>query len=541
MGKKGPCCHCGVANTPLWRNGPPDKPVLCNACGSRWRTKGSLVNYTPLHARVDRDDYEDHRDMKMKSISLKKRDEKLNKRKLNFESRLPMDGEFTPNYNQGYLKSIDEDTSNRSSSGSAISNESCAQFSSADASELTGPAQSIARDALIPSWKRTCISRPKQSSVRKLTKDLYAILNEQGSQFSASSEEDLLYESEAPMVSVEIGHGSVLIRHPSSMARDEESEASSLSVENKLYRADESYSNAASLSVNNSFSRVKEVRKLNGQVMQMEHLKRDKFNHEKIQVLCNHLSTLSNTDLTEIVNSDVFRSYLTDAEQQDLLKYLPSVDSCAGFDSLESIFASSHFKENLSSFQKLLEDGMLDTSFPGVQTEDLKVLKRLVLSNSSKCKWLEHYYNLKNKVAEERTEERISRSGAKSCFAGTLTSGKRLCYNNDNIFGPEAKCTMKSPKRVTLKVDYKRKGSIQNDMSYFTPTSRNVFALPNDGGSLMFDSMHHEDEYSDQDLLLDIPSNGFSPEAELLCPSSGFASHQASASSSSIHPSNMRT
>ncbi|XP_074264744.1 GATA transcription factor 27-like [Silene latifolia] len=527
MGKKGPCCHCGVASTPLWRNGPPDKPVLCNACGSRWRTKGSLVNYTPLHSRVDRDDYEDHRDMKMKSISLKKKDEKLNKRKLNFENRLPMDREFTPNYNQGYLKSIDEDTSNRSSSGSAISNESCAQFSSADASELTGPAQSIVRDALIPSWKRTCLSRPKQSSVRKLTKDLYAILNEQGSQFSASSEEDLLYESEAPMVSVEIGHGSVLIRHPSSMARDEESEASSLSVENKLCRADESYSNAASLSVNNSFSRVKEVRKLNGQVMQVEHLKRDKYNHEQFLVLCNQLSTLSNTDLTGIVNFNVFRGYLTDAEQQDLLKYLPSVDSCAGFDSLESVFTSTHFKENLSSFQQLLEDGMLDTSFPGVQTEDLKVLKRLALSNLSKCKWLEHYNNLKNKVAEDCTEQRINKFGAKSCFAGTLTS--------------ESKYTMKSPKRVPLKVDYKRKGSIQNDMSYFTPTSRNIFALPNDGSSLMFDSMHHEDEYSDQDLLLDIPSNGFSPEAELLCPSSGFTSHQPSASSSSIHPSNMHT
>ncbi|KAI3813917.1 hypothetical protein L1987_18652 [Smallanthus sonchifolius] len=36
--------------TPLWRNGPPDKPVLCNACWPRLRTKGSLVNYTPLHA-----------------------------------------------------------------------------------------------------------------------------------------------------------------------------------------------------------------------------------------------------------------------------------------------------------------------------------------------------------------------------------------------------------------------------------------------------------------------------------------------------------
>ncbi len=36
--------------TPLWRNGPPEKPVLCNACGSRWRTKGTLLNYMPMHS-----------------------------------------------------------------------------------------------------------------------------------------------------------------------------------------------------------------------------------------------------------------------------------------------------------------------------------------------------------------------------------------------------------------------------------------------------------------------------------------------------------
>lgn len=134
---------------------------------------------------------------------------------------------------------------------------------------------------MIPSWKRSCVTRLKQSSVEKLTKDLYTIFHEQASKFSGSSEEDLLYENEAPMVSVEIGHGSVLIRHPSSMAKEEESEASSLSVDNKLCRAGESYSNAASLmslndsySVNTSFFLVEEVRKLNGPIIQPEHFKR---------------------------------------------------------------------------------------------------------------------------------------------------------------------------------------------------------------------------------------------------------------------------
>ncbi|GLT96915.1 hypothetical protein SLE2022_145060 [Rubroshorea leprosula] len=54
MKKQGPCRHCGVESTPLWRNGPPDKPVLCNACGSRYRLRKSLDNYTPRNAQAIR-------------------------------------------------------------------------------------------------------------------------------------------------------------------------------------------------------------------------------------------------------------------------------------------------------------------------------------------------------------------------------------------------------------------------------------------------------------------------------------------------------
>lgn len=117
---------------------------------------------------------------------------------------------------------------------------------------FTGPAQSIVWDTMVPSRKRTCVNRTKPSPVEKLTKDLYTIWHEQQSScFSGSSEEDLLFESETPMVSVEIGHGSVLIRHPSSIARDEESEASSLSVENKQYSTSEAYSQTVTVPVHN--------------------------------------------------------------------------------------------------------------------------------------------------------------------------------------------------------------------------------------------------------------------------------------------------
>lgn len=115
-----------------------------------------------------------------------------------------------------------------------------------------GPAQSIIWDTMVPSRKRTCVNHPKQSSVEKLTKDLYTILHEQQSYLSGSSEEDLLIDSDTPMVSVEIGHGSVLIRHPSTIAREEESEASSLSVDNKHHSISEAYSQFSSLPVQTS-------------------------------------------------------------------------------------------------------------------------------------------------------------------------------------------------------------------------------------------------------------------------------------------------
>lgn len=126
-----------ATGTPLWRNGPPEKPVLCNACGSRWRTKGTLANYTPLHARTETDACGDQRVSRVKSISNKKREVTLLKQNNNHDNVLS--GGFASDYNQGGQIFLDEDVSNRSSSGSAISNsESCAQYGVMDACDLTG-------------------------------------------------------------------------------------------------------------------------------------------------------------------------------------------------------------------------------------------------------------------------------------------------------------------------------------------------------------------------------------------------------------------
>lgn len=87
---------------------------------------------------------------------------------------------------------------------------------------------------------------------------------------------------------------------------------------------------------------------------------------------------------------------------------------------------------------------------------------------------------------------------------------------------------------MIVKPSYENKELIDNDSSCFSP--RSLFALPTEGSSLMLDSFNFVEENSDQDLLLDVPSNGSFPQAELLHPSLSFDGQQASTSSSSIYP-----
>ncbi|XP_074576760.1 GATA transcription factor 26-like [Curcuma longa] len=239
MGKQGPCCHCGVTSTPLWRNGPPEKPVLCNACGSRWRTKGSLINYIPLHAREDFD-ADELKAPKIGSVTFKPKEQKLHNNK---QSPCKLESECDMQFwDQNFCKFVEGDTSNRSSSGSAISgSESCLYFGNDDASKVTGSVQSNVCDSLVPSTKRSVVAHPKLS-VEKLTKELCSIWHEeQASNQSRTSEDDLLYSSSTPLGSTEIGYGSVLIKTTSSKSIEEESEASSFPVD-KSYITNEALS-----------------------------------------------------------------------------------------------------------------------------------------------------------------------------------------------------------------------------------------------------------------------------------------------------------
>ncbi|EFH41398.1 zinc finger family protein [Arabidopsis lyrata subsp. lyrata] len=474
MGKQGPCYHCGVTSTPLWRNGPPEKPVLCNACGSRWRTKGSLVNYTPLHARAEGDEIEieDHRAQRVmiKGMSLNK---KILKRK-------PYQENFTVKranleFHTGFKRKVlDEEASNRSSSGSVVSNsESCAQ--------------SNAWDATFPCKRRTCVGRPKAaSSVEKLTKDLYTILQEQQSScLSGTSEEDLLFESETPML---LGHGSVLMRDPHPGAREEESEASSLLVESS------------------KSSSVHSV-KFGGKAIKQEQLKRSKS-----QVLGRHSSLLCSIDLKDVFNFDEFIEKFTEEEQQKLMKLLPQVDSVDRPDSLRSMFESSQFKENLSLFQQLVADGVFETTSSyssGSKLEDIKTLAKLALSDPYKSHLLESYYMLKEQ--KKRTEDSVTTTSKVSNLSpsknNSLVTIERPCESLNQNFS-ETRDVMRSPKEV-MKIRSKHietKEILENSVSSFKPMSC--------GGPLVFS--YEDNDISDQDLLLDVPSNGSFPQAELL-------------------------
>ncbi|KAG9151152.1 hypothetical protein Leryth_002724 [Lithospermum erythrorhizon] len=474
----------------------------------------------------------------MKNVSTKNRDEKILKRKQNNDGAGTRS--FISDYNNGSNKVLDEDTSNRSSSGSAISNsESCAQLNNADASDFTGPSQSTVWDSMVPSRKRACVSCPKPSSVEKLTKDLYTILHEQPfSYLSGSSEEDLIFESDKSMVSVEIGHGSVLIRHPNSVAREEESEASSLSIDYKQLPANEAYSCLTTLPVHGNdkgFNLLnigtKKIKKPGGPEFHKEEMKRNKDQLEKFQFLGHHNSPLCFLDLKGIISHDEFVSQLTNDEQQQLLKYLPSIDHSAPPHSLKGIFESTSFKESISAFQKLLAEGVFDNTFSGASSENCRTLQRLVLCNLTRSKWVEKYTSLEDVKCENGSSP--SNTVGTNAVASAHSVNVKIPQDGQYSKYSGANTIVKIPKRKMMKTGTGTKELADDDDGTFL-SPRSLFASPPENSSLVLDSLQYTDESSDQELLLDIPSNSSFPQAELFIQSSSFVP-QARTDSSSVY------
>ncbi|KAF5175612.1 Gata transcription factor, partial [Thalictrum thalictroides] len=253
--------------TPLWRNGPPEKPVLCNACGSRWRTKGTLAKYAPIHSRAfappDFGDSKQSRQDKLppstksKSWYVKVHNESTTEDEQSSAEYYPCSTYF------------EDDSSNKSSSGSAISvSESCVQLGSTDGNEISGPFQSSFYDFQIPSRKRTRMRRHSVSPVEKLRQDLVTILQKQDSSYySDFSEEVLLFEREDLSFSSEIGHGSVLLKPPVS-SKEEESEASSHIIGNRVSCLNDPYMGVSCCSGQSHNNEVSSSQSVKAQVIQ---------------------------------------------------------------------------------------------------------------------------------------------------------------------------------------------------------------------------------------------------------------------------------
>ncbi|KAG5514628.1 hypothetical protein RHGRI_035881 [Rhododendron griersonianum] len=189
---------------------------------------------------------------KVRGISINNKETEVLKRKQNHKVRNnAVVGGVDPEYTHGFRKGLDEDTSNRSSSGFAIANsDSCVLFGSAYASDLTDCFHSLGDFFGSPSSEHPQVLSVPLVNLTNLSSDacinvIYTFADPSHSvvwdtmrwsfHISVSYEEDFLFASYASMVSFEIGPGSILIRFPSSIAREQESEANSLSVENERH------------------------------------------------------------------------------------------------------------------------------------------------------------------------------------------------------------------------------------------------------------------------------------------------------------------
>ncbi|KAM7250799.1 hypothetical protein ACFE04_022682 [Oxalis oulophora] len=154
--KTGPCYHCGTYSSPMWRNGPIEKSVLCNACGIRYKKGRPLENYVPKN--------ELPRKRCVTSIA--------SNGKITSRTQRPNDSTSSNNVSLN--------------TNSAISSHESKICSKVEAEELTdgdSGLKEVGSWALnIPSKKRsTCVMFSEYEHIRHLRRDLYNILVKQDS------------------------------------------------------------------------------------------------------------------------------------------------------------------------------------------------------------------------------------------------------------------------------------------------------------------------------------------------------------------------
>uniref|UniRef100_A0A0C9RVD6 TSA: Wollemia nobilis Ref_Wollemi_Transcript_11123_2146 transcribed RNA sequence n=1 Tax=Wollemia nobilis TaxID=56998 RepID=A0A0C9RVD6_9CONI len=572
MGKQGPCYHCGISTTPLWRNGPPDKPVLCNACGSRWRTKGTLANYMPMHSGgCGANESLDYKWPRGKKVSQKFKEQNLHKIKEPCD--VHHEAEFgVPKSNQQYGKVIDEDGSTRSSSVSGISySEGCIHYGGVLENYSSVAVQPSVWDPQVPSKKRTCRFRQRPSSLEKLTRSMQNISQEQeSSSLSSSSEENMLYECKVPLVADEMGLGSVFVRQPRSSKVDEESEASSLLIEKKGYNTfdvlTQAYSGAMAgpVEIRTDNIVVPERWKEIAELSQEQSTKC--IEHEEVleRLLQTFHSQLRSIKLKDVLNFDTFKGQLKEEEQRQLMKYLSSVDDSSSLESLECMFSSAQFEVALSNFQHLLSEGMFGAYGSKFSYQLCQFFQQLlVVTDLTNSKWMERYLDLqrykprgcckfsKKLQSKEAAKPRdfclipssiskSNKSGTCKAFTnfsgqlpGQVIAGSEICTKIPESLpriGPKTVHPFTPPSSKSnsegMYHDSIDTGSTSKEASgfakgmtsspYFGPDS--LFASPQEKcSSFMLDSTGaFGDEVSDSVLLFNVPPNLSFPQAELL-------------------------
>eukprot|EP00252_Welwitschia_mirabilis_P018508 TRINITY_DN4111_c0_g2_i3.p1 TRINITY_DN4111_c0_g2~~TRINITY_DN4111_c0_g2_i3.p1 ORF type:complete len:574 (+),score=132.04 TRINITY_DN4111_c0_g2_i3:547-2268(+) len=535
MGKQGPCCHCGISTTPLWRNGPPEKPVLCNACGSRWRTKGTLANYMPMHSGgCGANAALEYRWPRGKKTSQKLKEDKSYKKKDLYDI-LP-DVDFSMNSNQRYLKKLDEETSTRSSSVSCLSySEGCIQHSFPYDKYTTVAGQSTAWDSPVPSKKRTCMSRQRPSSLDKLTKSMHASQEHESSYFSGSSEEDLLYECKDTMDATEIGLGGVFVRQPNSLEKEEESEASSFLLDSKGYGI---------LDGSQVYTGVKEGggRVCYGDLKEHEHLRAVDDLKRVIQNL--HLPLIL-IALEDVVNFDTFTGVLKEEEQALLMKYLSSVDIFEAPESLKSMFDSPQFRNTLSDFQHLLAEDAFGISGSNLSPQADQLFQQLLITTDLiNSRWIERYSRLRN-CSRPREGSDISKIPDRKLLRNKglghatpfLKSGRPSLYYRESMNSSgQPSGSIEDHERSRSAWSISNSDGLYHENIDTGSTSKEATGCDNDQKSalsldpnslfiaphgkcspIMFESIGDiMDEDLDSILLFDVPANLSFPQAELL-------------------------
>nr|GMD10080.1 GATA transcription factor 26-like [Ipomoea batatas] len=189
-------------DTPLWRAGPEEKPVLCNACGSRWRLRGNLNGYVPKHGIRDASGNIHKLPSKMHAVEI------TSQQKLR-AGEMPQGSDLRPTSPKGGECSI-------SSSESSVPSPVNCMLTQGTEVCLSGD------EAQWPVWYPKNVTRRKRSNLQKqpsslidtLHLQLYQIQQDLEDENKSEEEDILVYNKWQYIPDSDIGLGNILPKPP---------------------------------------------------------------------------------------------------------------------------------------------------------------------------------------------------------------------------------------------------------------------------------------------------------------------------------------